>query len=582
MRVSTNIARPTTAVRIATALLLCVGCLPAYATVTISGLTAEQKRNVEFFLELTRAKCDAPTWEQRRLVADAPGQIHAALEALGFYRATINIVDEAQDKPCWHKRIDITPGAPTLYRDVRVHITGEGEQDARYARLIKRSAPAEDAPVNHGEYRRFKTALQNLATQRGYFDARFVAASVTIDEALGHANLNVEFDTGRRYIFGDVTVDSSALTDELFAVMTTVQPNTAFDANVIAATHRNFLESGYFSYVNISADPALATDYVIPVLIDAAAAKTRVYSGGLGFATDVGPRFRLNYRNRRINRRGHTLNGQLLASPVQSLLGVEYRIPEGDDRRDVLVFSSSIEDQDTDTSEFTSFELGLRRTRALDSGWLRTIALDLRREDFVVGDQTDISTLLIPSINFWRGTVTTRARPRNAWRLSVDVRGTSDAIGSDTSFVQVEARARYIRSLNDRMRLLTRLQLGATAKEQRDELPPSLRFFAGGDNSVRGYGFETIGPTDDEATVVGGGMLAVASLELDYQLNERWAVAAFVDSGSAFDRGDRRFNTGVGIGVRRLTPVGPLRLDLAAPLDNERTVRLHFSIGSDL
>jgi translocation and assembly module TamA len=563
------------------AVLLCAGSLPAAATVAISGLNAEQKRNVEFFLELASADCDIPPWQLRRLLAEAPLQINEGLEALGFYLAQIDIADVPKEA-CWHKTISIDPGKPTLYRNVNVQLTGEGKNDAAYERLIARAAPKTDAVVNHGNYEQFKQSLQSLATQHGYFDARFVTAGVTIDETLRYADLNVEFDTGPRYRFGDVRIDSSALTDELFGVLTTIKQGSAFDANTIAATHRNFLESGYFSYVNINADPELATDHVIPVNIEAAAAKTRVYTGGLGFATDVGPRFRLNYRNRRINRRGHTLNGQLLASPVQSLLGIEYRIPEGDDRRDVLVFSSSVEDQDTDTSEFTSFETGLRRTRALDSGWLRTLALDWRREDFTVGDQTDVSTLLLPSINFWRGTVTTSARPKNAWRLSMDVRGTSDAIGSDTSFVQVEARARYIRSLNSRARLLTRLHLGATAKDQRDALPPSLRFFAGGDNSVRGYGFQTIGPTDEEGTVVGGSILLVGSLEFDYQLNDRWAVAAFVDSGSASQRDALDFNTGVGFGIRRLTPVGPLRIDLAAPLDLDRSVRLHFSIGSDL
>lgn len=547
----------------------------------IDGLNAKQKRNVEFFLELARAECDIATWQLRRLVAEAPLQINEGLEALGYYRARIDIADVPKDG-CWHKNITIEPGQPTLYRAVNVQITGAGKSDVAYTTLVARSAPKIGAVVDHGNFEDLKQALQGVATQHGYFDARFVTAGVSIDASLQHADLTVEFDTGPRYRFGDVSIDSKAVTDELFGVLTTIKPNTAFDANTIAATHRNFLESGYFSYVNINADPQLASDYVIPVKIEAATARTRVYTGGLGFATDVGPRFRLNYRNRRINRRGHTLNGQLLASQVQSLLGVEYRVPEGKDRRDVLVFSSSIEDQNTDTSEFTSFALGLRRTRALDNGWLRTLALDWRREDFLVGEQTDVSTLLMPSINFWRGTVTTNARPKNAWRLSMDVRGSSDTIGSDTSFVQLEARARYIRSLNSRARLLTRLHLGATARDERDALPPSLRFFAGGDNSVRGYGFETIGPTNDEGTVVGGSILAVGSIEFDYQLNDRWAIAAFVDSGGASQRDDFTFNTGVGIGIRRLTPVGPLRFDLAAPLDLDRSVRLHFSIGSDL
>lgn len=563
------------------ALSVVVFGLSARAEVTIRGLDKSQEVNVRSYLRLDDLPCDSPPWQVRRQSSKAPAQIAEALEALGFYRSTIEITDGEPRTSCWHQLLVIDPGPPTLLEASTVSLTGEGTDDPVLSKLVAEQPLSDGSVLNHGAYTRFKQRLASRATERGYFDATFTTARVTVHSDLATATANITLETGTRYRFGEVTVGSELITEDLFDVLTEIEPGTFYSAADITATHRNFLESGYFGFVNVIADPRLAQNFTVPVRIEASSAKTRIYGGGLGFATDVGPRFRLNYRNRLINQRGHTLNGQLIVSPVQSVLGAEYRIPYGDDRRDVFVLSSAIEDQATDTSEFTSIELGARRTLALDSGWLKTDFVQLRREDFKVGDQDESSTLLIPGMSWWRGTEVEQARPDNGYRIAFDVRGTTEAIGSDTSFLQVEARGRLIRSISDRSRVLARLHLGATARKNRSDLPPSLRFFAGGDNSIRGYGFESIGPLDDQGQVTGGGRLIAASLEFDWRLNERWALAVFADSGSAFDD-TPDFKTGVGIGVRRMTPVGPVRIDLAAPLDRDRKVRLHFAIGSDL
>ena len=563
------------------ALVACAVAPVAAASVSLRGLDSTQEANVRDALGLASLECDAPEWQRRRQTTLAPEQISGALEALGWYRSTVSITDEPSGKNCWKKTVTVTPGPATTYRDTEVRLEGTATDDPTFKKILKSQPLKPGAVVHHGRYRRFKRDLANLASQRGYFDAKFTASTVTIDEDLNGATATVVFDSGPRYTFGEVAIESDILTDRLFNTLNDINPGDDYSSSLITSTQRNFLDSGYFGFVNVTADPRKAEGLTIPVVVDVSAAKKRVYSGGVGFSTDVGPRLRLNYRNRRINRRGHALVSQLLTSPVQSIVGLQYRVPIGHDRRDVLSFNSNYEDQDTDTSQFKSVELGVRRTLALKSGWLNTTFLELRREDFTVGEQDDVSTLLIPGMSWYRGSDTSNARPAQGYSLDFDVRGTSTAIGSDTSFLQVEARTRYIFSLSKRIRVLTRLNLGATARDASNEIPPSLRFFAGGDNSVRGYAYETIGPENDEGDVVGGGQLVTASVEFDRSLGKNWAVALFADTGSAFN--DKpEFKTGVGFGIRRVTPVGPLRLDFAFPLDRDRLVRLHFSIGSDL
>lgn len=567
------------------------GCLAAAALVTAPGAAAElrleglddaQAVNVRAYVRLHDLACDAPEWEVASLARAAPAQALTALEALGHYRATAQLRDDPRKRNCWQKTLQVQPGPVTVYTKANVAVRGPAAEHPEVMRLLSGTPLKIGAPVHHGRYETFKRRLRSLLAERGFFDAKVDKAAVTVASDGGGAQVELVIDSGERYVFGAIDIGDPVLEPAVYRTLITVKAGEPYDARKIATTHRNFLDSGYFQFVNVTADPAEARDRKVPVTIEATAAKARVYTGGVGYATDIGPRFRLNYRNRRINRRGHTLDGRAQWSPVQSLIGAEYRLPFGDDRRDALSLRTGIAVEDTQTSESESYELVLRQTRAMGDGWLRSLFIDARREFYTIGTDDANSTLVIPGMTWSRISERLDPRPASGHRLSVELRGTSDFLGSDTSFVQAKLDARYIRSFGARTRLLSRLSLGTTGKDTLLELPPSVRFYAGGDGSVRGYAYESLGPRDSEGNVIGGSHLVTGSLELDYRLSDSWAVAAFVDSGSAFNDSTPEFSTGAGLGVRWLTAVGPVRIDVATPFDLDRSVRLHLSIGGDL
>jgi len=103
-----------------------------------------------------------------------------------------------------------------------------------------------------------------------------------------------------------------------------------------------------------------------------------------------------------------------------------------------------------------------------------------------------------------------------------------------------------------------------------------------GDQSVRGYGFRTLSPRNEEGDGVGGRFLVAGSAEYQYPLSENWRLATFVDEGNAFDDMGDPLKTGVGLGIRWISPVGPIRLDIARALDSPENFRLHFSMGPEL
>ena len=194
------------------------------------------------------------------------------------------------------------------------------------------------------------------------------------------------------------------------------------------------------------------------------------------------------------------------------------------------------------------------------------------------------SNLLVPSAGLERVQADDRIDTTNGFRARFTLQGTEKNPLSDVSFVQGLVDGKVIRTVAERNRLIGRLQIGYTQTDSFRQLPPRFRFFAGGDQSVRGYRYQSLGPKDEAGNVIGGQALAVASLEYEYRFRPKWGAAVFYDTGNAFPR----FNSGAlaqgaGFGIRWLSPIGPVRADIAWGLSDARhPIVFHLNIGPDL
>ena len=163
------------------------------------------------------------------------------------------------------------------------------------------------------------------------------------------------------------------------------------------------------------------------------------------------------------------------------------------------------------------------------------------------------------------------------------LRVAAESVLSDTSFVQLRAETKWLQQVGDDGRMIVRAAVGGMVVDDFDALPPELRFFAGGDRSIRGFDYQEIGDFNAEGKVIGGKYQALASAEYEHYFLPRWGAAVFVDAGDAFTQ---RFDTnvGAGIGVRWKSPVGLVRLDIARPVisDFDDSWRIHLVIGPDL
>jgi len=397
------------------------------------------------------------------------------------------------------------------------------------------------------------------------------------------ADISLQYESGPRYDFGEIRLEEGFLESSLARAFLDFDTGMPYDSRLLNKAYRDLSLSGYFSRIELLPVVKEASNGKIPIQVLLEPADRIEYTVGAGFSTDTGPRFRAGYHNRRLNRKGHRFKTDIGLSPVIQGLTAEHRRPMADPRTEWLSYTAALTSEDTDTSESDTARVGFRRSKRISSNWLRTLSLDLSYDRFDVGVESERTWLTLPAIAFDHKRADRTVFPTRGRRLTLELRGTSEFLGSSTSFLQTVVTGRLVRPASDNGRFLARATIGFTAKSEFNELPPSVRFFAGGDDSVRGFDYQSLGPKDNLGNVIGGSNLLVTSIEYEHLLRGNFYGAVFLDTGNAFDDFDVDPAVGAGLGLKWLSPVGPLRFYLAHPLNkSDRSVRLHVRLGADL
>ena len=557
--------------------------LPAGATVDFKGLSRTTEKIVRATIALDDEPCTAPDARVRRLYRRADQEILQALEVYGYYAPTITKT-LGSDKGCWRASFHIDRGPRVKLRKVALSVSGAGQGDAVVTRLLAVDEIQAGKGLNQRAYDEFKANLATRAQRRGYFDGRFATSRVDVYPGELAADVTVEYVSGERYRFGPVTLDQSVVDPKLALRYVDFKAGEPYDADRINDLYTALLVGGYFQNVELRTTPRPAPDLDVALTIVLTAAPRRTATAGLGFATDTGAKVRLGFLNQRLNRQGHQLEFNSSLAQVLGEVSLSYRLPLGSPRDEWLSFDTGYKYEKPEDSSSDEFRLGIKDVRRRRGNWRETRFVDYRRETFRVGEDRGTSDLLIPGLSWANQPRLLPNRPRRAHRLTFTVSGTDEVFGSDTAFLQLESSGKAILPLWNTARLLVRGEVGWTIKQDFNDLPFSVRYFAGGDDSVRGYDYKTLGPTDAAGIVTGGGDKLAGSIEFDQRIFENWSVAAFVDMGNAFDSfKDLSLKTGVGAGLRWYSPLGPIRLDVGVPLDDAPdSFRIHITLGPDL
>lgn len=552
------------------------------AELTVTGADSELERNVRAFATIASEPCDAEAWIVRRRFRALESEARKALEPFGYYEPTI-ATSLSTDDDCWSATISIDPGEPVLLRRVEIRIDGAAASDPAFDTLIESSPLIQGQVLRHADYDRFKKSLQIRAADRGYFEAAYTLSQLDVWPKEGVADIALHFTSGPRFRISQIRQEQGFIDPAIVAAYLDLEVGAYYDSEDMARAYRDLSDSAYFGQIEIVPDVANAADGQVPVRVILQPGTRIEYTLGVGASTDYGPRFRSGFRNNRVNRKGHRLITDLGAAEKVQGMAVEYRIPLSDPRREWFSLTGGYVNEEVDTFDNETQRLGVRWSKAMSDTWLRTVSVDASRESFEVGEDVDTRRSIVPAINLDHKRADRDIFPNRGRRFGFEVRGTDEAIGSSMSFLQATAWFRWIRSFGQSNRLLARFNAGVTESSDFSKLSPSVRFFAGGDVSVRGYDYNTLGPTDAEGNVVGGANLLVGSLEYERHLKGNFYGALFVDAGNAFDDTDFDAEVGTGVGIKWLSPLGPLRLYLGYPVSSdEKSLRLHLRLGADL
>lgn len=523
-----------------------------------------------------------------RFSRGAQEQARKAAQALGYYQAQIDTEvrpPSAQDKPP-QLVIQIEPGEPVHLRNVTVRIEGPASELAAF-RVPDSKALRPGEQLNHGSYEDAKRLIQNQASRYGFFSGHFTRQRLAIDPQAGIADIELIYQSGPRYRMGSVTFGGDTpLDNDLLQRMVSFKPGTPYDSELIAELNNDLQSSGYFEGVRVDAAPTAAVNEEIPVEVHLQTRKPRTMGLGLGFSTDVGPRGKANWTRHWVNPQGHSYGWETELSAPRQNVGLWYDIPLDPPLTDKLRFAGGYQNEEIAGTDTLSklLTVGPEWHSKLPSGWQRVISLKYQREEYRLGDDSGLSNLLMPGVSFSYLRSDNRIDPHNGYRLQFDLRGAKDGLVSDTNLLHGNVLLKGLTTLGQNHRLLGRVQFGGSATNgYKQNVPPSLRFFAGGDQSVRGYDYQSLSPKNSDGDRIGGRYLVAGSVEYQYSVADKWRVATFIDQGNSFNSLELpSLKTGVGIGVRWVSPVGPLRLDLAHALDDDGGIRLHFSMGPEL
>jgi translocation and assembly module TamA len=554
---------------------------------SVTGVRGELKKNVVGWLGAE------PTTPQERsnFIASARQNIRQAMKALGYYRPDIEInIDKST--LAWDMAIAVTANEPVRINLIDIAVFGEAKNDSEFTALLAALPFSAGDILHHGVYDRFKKQLIALGNRRGYFEAVITESRVAVNADNSSANISLQFSSGLRYRFGEVSMDESVMDMGWSQSLMDVQPGDLFDMAALQKLRSELQQTRYFASVAVRAQVENLANGRVPISVTLAPVNRHNFEVGAGFSTDTQERVSLTWRTPLVNRYGHSQETRLEYSTVNPGGRFTYNIPLSHPLKDVLQLSAYLEDKEY--GDLDSKQKGLRVRREIKRGkWVASYSMRTLDESWSLAQVHKDNHYVLPA-----ATLSHKSRsgslvdPEAGLHQVYLAEGGYEGAASDINLFRVYSNFRFVAPLSARQRVVARAELGAVfiTSNDREELAPSLTFFAGGSQSIRGFSYQSIGNellvdgTDGvtRSVTVGGDRLATASLEYQYYVTDHWRGAIFADAGDAFDEGEFDAKYGAGIGVHYMSPLGAIRLELARDISEDSpSWRLHFNIGAE-
>lgn len=553
-------------------------------TVTINGLEEQMLESARANLELKQyEERDVSAAQARRLFDRGKEQLVRSLEPFGYYNPAVDGRLERPEPGKFHAIYEVKIGDPVIVQESRIEVAPEATELEPVKVAVDKFEPKHGDRLDHGAYERSKDTISKALANDGYLTAQLVRHKVSVVRSANSAEIDLAWDVGPRYRLGELRFSKAQFPDAFLQKFKLWQDGEYYSAEKLLALQQALVDADYFTSVGVAPDLEHAANGQVPVDVMLVPAKKTLYTANLYFSTDSGPGTKLGVTRRWLNDRGHKLSGEIEYSSRLEEYSVKYQIPRPGPRPRNYTVGIGYRDEETDTS--TSRMLRLAGTQVAErwKGFTRTVGLQYLNGDFEIAEERGQTSLLYADGLLTRKQANDIYFPTSGYSLLYGLRFGFEQVLSDTTFAQVRAEGKWLRKVGDRSRVIVRSAVGAMIVDDFDALPPELRFFAGGDRSIRGFDYQQIGDTNSTGGVIGGEYLLAGSGEYEHFFLDNWGAAVFVDAGDAF-KSSFDINVGAGIGLRWKSPIGMVRVDVARPVvsDLGDDWRVHLIIGPDL
>ncbi|BFQ94570.1 autotransporter assembly complex protein TamA [Gallibacterium anatis] len=512
--------------------------------------------------------------------------IDEALRAVGYFNSKIDYQFVPQPNAKQDLLIaNVALDEPVKIAEIQVQLLGDAEKDENFLALQKQ-VPKLGTVLNQGVYDDYKAELEKVALAKGFFDYQFLTHRLAILPSAHEAYWQLAFDSGKRYRYGNIRFQGSQIREDYLRNILAIQSGDPYLINDLSELSTDLSASNWFKSVLVQPNIDKQSKKVdLDVLVQPRLKNS--YEIGIGYGTDVGPRLQFGWNKPWINSRGQSFSSNFYISDPKKTIEATYKIPLLKQPLNYYYeISTGYEEEkknDTDTSGLT---LAILRYWNRETGWQNSFGVRARYDNFTQANVSNRTLLIYPTAGFNRTRVRGGLFPYWGDSQKITLNWGNKAVGSDVDFYSAIASTSWIRTYAENHRFLTRAEIGYLSTNQFDKIPPALRFFAGGDRSIRGYGYHKISPKDKNGELTGANRLFTASIEYQYQVKPKWWGAIFYDTGFASDHfAFNDLRKGAGIGVRWNSPIGAVKFDIATPIndkDDSKNIQFYIGIGAEL
>lgn len=538
------------------------------------------KQNLELMRWQGDKQIDA--LQLRRFYRNTPDEIRHLLETEGYYSPVVKMDWQSPEGQGKHIVINVDPGKPVKVASVDIEFTGAiATQSASLHPGVEQLRKEWQLPVGTvfrmADWEAAKVALLKQVTAVRYPRAELEDTQAVVNPETDKVALKVVINSGKPVTFGPIKiVGLQRYGEDIIMGQRPVKVGSTYRENALLNWQSRLQDTGYFRSVEVSADLESGLDEV-PVTVTVVENMKKHASAGIGYSTDTGERISLSYDNLHLFGRDYKLNSSVVLQSKQRTAKADVYLPQSTegvrDSFGVMYDRSEIEGEDTRV-------VGANVRRAWGTPrFEKYVRVEyLNEHTRIDGADGQHSEAMPVTFGVVIRRLNNRLAPTKGYAVEAQAGVAVEPLLTDKSFVRSYLKGLRLQTVSENSYLVLRGELGAVFSNGKSGIPSTLMFRTGGDQSVRGYAYESLGVKEGEA-VVGGRYLAVASAEYQYYFLRNWGIAFFVDAGNAGDTvSELDPAVGYGIGGRWRSPAGPVGVDLAY---GERTgnFRLHFSLG---